>query len=128
MDKEKLKEFLNEVGVVKELRPVCKGERPADSVTEVVYKGKRITVSREENETLGFALQKLKKVKRECTMGCGKMVENQVVERRMAFTPEPHWRTRCSNCSKFLHPDGITLIEGAHLVQAAFLTYFKKKI
>jgi hypothetical protein len=84
-------------------------------------------VDRHANPTLGFKFIKLKDIERECQLGCGKIVKNQKLEKRLAFTPIKHWRTRCTTCQSYVHPNGVDLIKGAHLVQATFLRHFTDK-
>jgi len=78
----------------------------------------------DSNPTAGFELVKLKDRITECELGCGESVKNQVIERRLVFTPKIHWRIHCKNCHKFLHPDGVTLVSGAHKIQSISLAYF----
>ena len=70
-----------------------------------------------ENPTLGFDLVKLKDKHSICQLGCGEVVTNQVIERRLATTPKKHWRTRCKNCDRYVGPDGQTFIKASHAVQ-----------
>jgi len=84
-------------------------------------------IKRDKNPTAGFELIKLKDRIGVCEMGCGEIVKNQIVERRMAFTPERHWRTYCRTCQSFLHPDGETIVKGGHKIQAIYSAYFNEK-
>ena len=125
MDNKQIKDFVESVAEIKLLKPVTDGSRPPDDATEVFYNGEWIEVSQKANPTLGFKFIKLKDVERECELGCGKIVKNQKLERRLAFTPVKHWRTRCTKCQAYVHPNGVDLIKGSHLVQATFLKHFK---
>ena len=127
MDNKQIKDFVQSVAEIKELKPVTDGSRPPDDATEVLYNGEWIEVSQKTNPTLGFKFIKLKDVERECMLGCGDMVVNQKVEKRFVFTPIRHWRTRCANCQCYVHPNGKEMIQGAHLVQATYLKYFNSK-
>jgi hypothetical protein len=127
MDNKQIKDFVESVAEIKELKPVTDGSRPPDDATEVFYNGEWIEVSQKTNPTLGFKFIKLKEVERECMLGCGERVINQKVEKRFVFTPVRHWRTRCATCQSFVHPNGEELIKGGHAVQAAFLRHFNKE-
>lgn len=124
MDKQTIKDFVKSVAEIKELKPVTDGSRPPDESTEVMYEGEWIEIDRHTNPTLGFKFVKLKENIRPCMLGCGELVANQLVEKRVCTHPQMHWRTRCANCAKFVAPDGNGFIEGAHLVQMAFNKYF----
>lgn len=127
MDNKQIKDFVQSVAEIKELKPVTDGSRPPDDATEVLYNGEWIEVSQKTNPTLGFKFIKLKDVERECMLGCERRVVNQKVEKRFVFTPVRHWRTRCASCQAYVHPNGEELIEGSHQVQAAFVRYFNNK-
>jgi len=89
-----------------------------ESVAKVKY---------DKNSTVGFELVKLKDRSHVCQMGCGNIVTNQVIERKRAFTPQPHWRTHCKNCQAFLHPDGVNIVKGSHKIQSIFMAYFNER-
>ena len=127
MDKKQIIDFIESVAEIKLLKPVTDGSRPPDDATEVLYNGEWIEVSAKTNPTLGFKFIKLRDVERECQLGCGKQVVNQKIEKRLAFTPITHWRTRCTKCQAYVHPNGVDLIKGAHLVQATFLRHFNRE-
>lgn len=130
MDKKEFRERLEQVAVIKDLKPAKSANyRPAiEYITEVDEDGEeyQIPVVINENKTLGFELVRLKDQVKLCELGCEKIVPNQIIERRLATTPKKHWRTRCRNCDCFVAPDGKGLIKGAHLVQTAFAKYFNK--
>lgn len=128
MDKKDFKDFLESVAVIKELKPVTTGFRlDENSGGEVRYNDEWIEVGKQGNPTLGYKFVKLKEQHRLCELGCGKVVSNQVIEKRLATHPKHHWRTRCTNCECFVSPDGVGLIKGGHQIQAAFMRWFKGK-
>lgn len=100
------------------------GERVNDESTEVVIDGHKVVIDQKHNPTLGFDLVKLKSQYKICELGCGQIVENQKIERRLCQIPQRHWRTRCSSCGCFVSPDGLTMIKGGAKIAAAYLNYF----
>ena len=111
MDKDELKRRVAEVAVIKDIKPAKSGAHnrfTTEIVVEVDEFGEEYEVEREitDNPTLGFALVSLKPVTRPCELSCGKIVTDQVIESRLAYTPFPHYRTRCKNCTRFLSPNG----------------------
>ena len=129
MKPEQLKELIKTVAEIKELKPAKspKHNRLAtETIIEIDEDGEEYEVVKEitENPTLGFQLVKLKEVARECQLGCGDMVVNQVVEKRFCSTPEKHWRTRCQNCGCYVSPDGEGFIEGSHVLYNAYVRHF----
>ena len=129
MDKEKLKEFVLQVAEIKELKPVTTPTMRLDDThqNDVRVGDEWVHINKDTNPTLGYKFVKLKDNYRACELDCGKIVNNQVIEKRLATHPELHWRTRCKNCGSFIGPDGESLIEGGHNIQAAFMNYFKSK-
>lgn len=127
MDKQQLKDFVQSVAEIKELKPATSPTMRLDDThqNDVKVGNNWIHINKESNPTLGFKFVKLKDNYRPCQLGCGDMVNNQVVESRVCSTPVPHWRTRCDSCGCFVSPDGQGFIEGAHQVQAAFMRYFR---
>ena len=109
MDKNKFREFIEQVGIVKKHKPGPGTEsEPNPALGDVKFVG-------------------LKPVKRPCMLDCGEQVIDQRVERRLVFTPVRHWRTRCANCQSFVHPNGVDIIKGAHLAQSTFVKHFKPR-
>lgn len=128
MDKQKLKEFIEEVAIIKELKPTTTGFRLDENSGGEVRQGDEwIEVGKDGNPTLGYKFVKLKDNYKECMLGCGKIVNNQVVEKRLNTHPQLHWRTRCASCECFVGPEGKGFIKGGHEVQAVFMRYFKYK-
>lgn len=126
MDKNKLKEFIKEVAEIEELSPK---KDPAvrldnDAYDVVRVKDEWVEITAKSNPTLGFKFKKLKDRHAVCELGCGDIVSNQTVEKRLCHHPEKHWRTKCMTCGCFVSPDGEGFIEGAHQIQAAYIRYF----
>lgn len=112
MDRKQIKEFCELVGIVEELKPVTSPEfRPSEQTEMVKFKDQWIEVNREQNDTLGFKLIKLKDQYRLCELGCGEVIPNQIIEKKVHFTPQSHWRTKCMACKKWVSPDGTQMID-----------------
>ena len=127
MDKNTLKELIKQVADIQELTPKKDPKiRLDDGVDEEVRVGNEwVEINSKINPTLGFKFIKLKEQPRLCQLGCGEVVVNQVVERRLAHTPQKHWRTRCQTCGCYVSPDGVGFIDGGHKIAAAYLRYFR---
>jgi hypothetical protein len=127
MDKQTLINLIKEVAEVKELKPVTSPTmRLDDSHQNDVRVGDEwVHINKDANPTLGIKIVKLKPVHRLCELGCGDIVPNQLIEKRLCHTPETHWRTRCDTCGCFVSPDGQGFIEGGHQIQAAYMRYFR---
>lgn len=127
MDKNTLKELVAQVAEIKERKPL-KGSNPKGLGIEIVTEidpvtGEEVEFTRQipdVNETLGWEIVKLKEIPKLCELGCGDIVCNQVVERRFAETPKPHWKTRCQNCGCYLTPDGEGFVDNGHAIQALY--------
>ncbi len=80
-----------------------------------------------ENPTLGFAIKRMKPNSRLCELGCGEVVNNQVIEIKKHHSPVTHWRTKCVNCNCVLSPDGTGLIDATNgsSLQNAFIRHYK---
>lgn len=126
MNNKQLKEFVQSVAEIKELTPKKDPSiRLDDNAEELVRVGDEwFEITAKSNPTLGFKFIKLKEQHRACELGCGDIVANQKIEKRLAFTPEKHWRTRCANCGCYVSPDGEGFIEGGHQIAAAYLRHF----
>lgn len=126
MDKNEFKKRLEEVAEIEILKPKKDPNiRLDDSAEDVVRVGDEwVELTSKVNPTLGFKFIKLKDNNQACELGCGKIVANQLIERRLCFSPKKHWRTRCSNCSCFVSPDGQSLVDGAHEIQRAYNRHF----
>jgi hypothetical protein len=126
--KTEVKEFIEKHAEIKLLKPVSDPNIRVDPDNEetVIYNGELIRLSVDENPTLGFKFIKLKEKFDICKMGCGEVVANQIIERRLAFTPKKHWRIRCATCNKYQGPDGQSIISSSSGAQQAYIRYFKE--
>jgi hypothetical protein len=133
MDKFKFRQRLEELAEIRDRKP---GKSPThnrlarETVTEIdELTGEEIEVEREvtENPTLGFDLVKVKDRAAVCELGCGDIVTNQLIERKLATYPHKHWRTRCATCDHYVSPDGLGFIRGGHSIQQAYIVYFRNK-
>jgi hypothetical protein len=126
MKKEDIQQFIKTVAIVEEAKPKKDPSiRLDDDAQDIVRVGNEwVEVTAKSNPTLGLKVIKLKDRHQACELSCGTIVTNQVIEKRLAFTPERHWRTRCQNCGKYLAPNGNGLIEGGHLIAQVYLRHF----
>ena len=130
MDKNKFKELLEQVAEVETVVPrFTKSQVDLDEEDLAVVKtnGQWVKLDLDHNPTLGFKMIKLKDQLRPCALSCGDVVMNQVVEKRHYKHPEPHWRTYCKACNKYLSPDAKEFIAGGFAVNYAFEKYLKKR-
>lgn len=133
MDKEEFRKRLEEVAVLQDVKPArtaSTGRLPKEVVVEVDEYGEEVEVERTiplENDTLGFKMVKVKPIAKICDLGCGKIVEDQVIEQRLSIYPTPHWRTRCVKCNAWLAPNGVDIIHGSPAAQSAFVKHLKSK-
>jgi hypothetical protein len=128
MNPKEFRQRLEELAVLKDRKPIkSPNYRPAiEYITEVDEDGEeyQVPVQITENPTLGFDLIKVKEQHKVCELGCGEVVTDQIIEKRHAMTPKPHWRTRCKNCDCYVSPDGLGFIKGSHAVQNAYARHF----
>lgn len=126
MDKNELKEFIKQVAEIEELTPKKDpGIRLDDNAEDIVRVGDEwIELTAKSNPTLGYKFIKLKEQHKLCELGCGDVVPNQKIEKRLCHHPVRHWRTKCSACGCFVSPDGEGFIKGSHAIQGAYLKYF----
>lgn len=126
MNKDEFQRRISELAVIKPRKPARRSTDPRipkETVIEVDEFGEEIEVTREvkqENDTLGFDLVRIKYQPKACELGCGKIVEGQHVQITFNTYPYEHWRKKCSNCGCHLGPDGRTLYENGIKAQAAF--------
>lgn len=128
MDKKKFKEFLTSVAEVAEVKPTKNPSiRQSDDFDDLVrFENNMINISFEDNPTLGFKLVKLKENIKPCELGCGDIVTDQKIEKRLSITPRPHWKTKCMNCGCYVSPDKKGFIHGSVAAQAAFNAFLNK--
>lgn len=123
MDPKCFKNRLEELAEIKPIKP-AKTHEPAE-LNQAVINGETVTLTNQFNPTLGFELLKVKTTSRLCELGCGCIVENQVIERRLCTQPEKHWRIRC-NCGNYVNPKGDGFVKGGSQIAAAFISYFNE--
>ena len=128
MDKQKLIDLVSQVAEIKILKPTTTPTMRLDDThqNDVKVGDEWVHINKDANPTLGFKIVKIKPVQRLCELGCGDVIANQQVEKRLCITPVNHWRTQCITCGKFISPDGQGFIKGAHSIQAAYMLHFKK--
>jgi hypothetical protein len=130
MDPKQLRQHIEAVAIIKDKKPTGSPSiRPAkEIVIEIDEDGDEVEVEVvvQSNPTLGYEFVKLKPIKKDCELGCGQVVDNQIIEKRLAFTPQKHWRTKCKTCGYFVHPTGLGFVETAHQIQAEYFKWFNK--
>jgi len=75
------------------------------------------------NLTMMPRIKRIKFELKACSLNCGQQVIDQKIEKSFHNWPQAHWRTKCTNCQYYLHPEG-HLVKGTHEITA----YFKRKI
>lgn len=129
MDDKELRKRISEVAIIKDksinLNNAASKKHIAHEIDDF---GNEIEIiETKENPTLGFEIVKLKENFKLCDLGCGDIIPNQIIEKRLCFTPESHWRTRCQTCGCYLSPDGVGFIDDGHLIAAAYMKYYNNK-
>ncbi len=109
-DREKTKKHLLNLGY---------GEDEIEEALDEVINDSRMVIDG-VNITVPKKIKSIKFQARDCELNCGQQVIDQKLERSYHTYPQPHWRTKCTNCQHYLHPDGKTLVKGVH----AFKSYF----
>jgi hypothetical protein len=126
MKNKDIKQFVESVAEIKELKPVIDGNFSEDE-TVVFYNGEWIQLDKNVNPTLGYKFIKLKDRTKLCELNCGDIVNNQVIEKRVVITPEPHWITYCKTCQHYLHPNGKDFVKGSYAIQTIYMAYFNNQ-
>lgn len=128
MDNKEFRQFIESVAEIKELRPTKTPNlrQSDDEPNEVKLNGQWAMIHFHNNPTLGFKFVKLKDRWAACELGCGDIINNQLIEKKQYTYPQPHWRTSCKNCGCTVSPDGKGFISGANTVQTAFYKWFLK--
>jgi hypothetical protein len=127
ISKEKLRELIEQVALIKDLKPKTSSEVRLDNTdqNEVIYDGEEILINKEVNPTLGFELVKIKPVERVCELGCGRIVPDQKIQKRMYMNPIKHWRTRCDSCGLWQKPTKDGFVE-SRVCQNEYTVYFNR--
>ena len=125
MDKDEFRKRVEELAVIKDktLKPL----NPARAKKRIVQIedefGDLIEVEEvepRENKTLGFELIDIKHQPKVCELGCGKIVEGQVIQTHFSQWPVNHRRVKCLICNKYQHPSGEGLIANGHSTSAVY--------
>lgn len=80
-----------------------------------------------ENKTLGFELVQIKHQPRLCELGCGNIVEGQVIQTHFSTHPAPHKRIKCLKCNKYQHPSGQCMIPNGYSTAAVYNCWYRPK-
>jgi hypothetical protein len=141
MDKRKIEEILNQLVVWAPQDPVddrmqirdreqtkrqlfslgYSEDEIEEALDEVVHDSRMVVNG--VNITIPKTIKAIKHQPKLCELNCGQMVINQKIERSWHSWPEPHWRTKCTNCQHYLHPNGKELVKGIN----NFKSYYSKK-
>lgn len=126
MDNKQFLDYLSQVAELESRTPKTTPNIRLDETdtNDVRWGNEFITINKEQNPTLGVEIIKYRTKEKECVLGCGQMVKDQMLEHRVCFSPIKHWRTRCANCECFLTPDG-QFIKGGHAIQSFYVKFFK---
>jgi hypothetical protein len=130
MDKKEFRTRLAELAEFEDETPRLLRLEPGalDPINEVVYDGEVIELERTFNPTLGIKFIRLKPRMEICEIGCGNIIDRQVLEKNYTTYPVPHWRTKCRTCGKYQHPSGDGLIEDKGTTIAnTFATYYRNR-
>lgn len=113
MDKDKFKELISSVALIKDLGTEIDdlGRLKKPKIQDFEFDEEGEPIEQEElfsegNPTLGFRLVKIHPVPKLCELGCGKIVEDQKISHKVHSVPKKHWRTSCNKCMKVVGPDG----------------------
>jgi hypothetical protein len=98
------------------------GEEEIDEALDEITHDSRMVVDG-VNITIPKKIKSIKHQPKLCELNCGQMLINQKIERSYHSWPEPHWRTKCTNCQHYLHPKGDRLVKGVH----EFKLYYQRK-
>jgi hypothetical protein len=135
MDAKKLKELVKQVAVVLDSNQIgpngnvlAKPKPKYKKIVRIVENefGDQEELVEEEsnvNETLPWILKELKPIEKLCEIGCGKIIADQIVDKKFYHSPVPHWRTSCRKCQKAVGPKG-ELITGSVHIQNAYFKHF----
>lgn len=133
MDKKEFRAKLDELAVIKDIQPIKLTGRPKKRIVQMEDDfGEMVEMEVEDiepttNPTLGIQLVEVKHPPRFCELGCGRMVEGQVVQTHFVTYPVAHKRIKCLNCGKYQHPSGEGIITGAHSTAAVYNRYYARK-
>lgn len=129
MKKQELIEFLESVAEIQKKKPTKSPEHRLDAshINDVIIDGQWVTINQHENPSLGVKIIKLKDRHAVCELGCGDIVTNQVIESKVVFTPQAHWRTRCATCGCYPTPDGVGFVNGHNTITSAYIKWFKEQ-
>ena len=120
-------ERLKELAEVKAIRPAKTAAFREAAETEVIERqGEVFELDKDSNQTWAYEVKKLKNTVRKCDY-CDDLVKNQVINKRVLFHPEPHWRETCNSCKMTRNPETGKFDIKDIKVAAFFITYFSKR-
>lgn len=125
MNYNEIKENFEKYANLADIEP---SRKDAYSDLTVRYDDEFIELSKDHNPTLGYKITELKPLNNSCQFGCGRQVCQQKADYQLVKTPVKHWRTRCLNCHKYQHPNGVDMIHQGYQVHNTFRDYFKNSL
>lgn len=130
MDKDLFNQKLAELAVLKPLKPKHQPNIRLDETHQNDVRlpnGEWIHINKESNPTLGFEFVKTKEQHRSCELGCGDIIADQKIERRLCFHPKKHWKTKCITCGKYQTPTKDGFDKTGTASQQSFIKYFASR-
>lgn len=129
MDKEKFRQFLEEVAEVVDMNDYGPNGRTRQTNRDPNKKEYRVIVEVDEDgeeyevleeihkhdPNLGIVVKSIKPVMRACHLGCGAVIADQIIEKRLAYTPYKHYRTRCANCHMYQSPIDGSMVDSKEI-------------
>lgn len=105
----KHEEFIRRLSELAEIKNIKLAKKPIRSKfdeepIEIQTPERSLTLTGTDNPTLGVEIIRVKGQYHECD-GCGKFVQNRVVERKLYEFPKLHWRDNCKTCHKSYNPE-----------------------
>lgn len=95
-----------------------------EALDEIVHDSRMVVNG--VNITIPKQIKAIKHEPKLCELGCGQMVIDQKIEKRYSDYPIKHWKTKCSNCQYYLHPEGY-LVRGTNDISAYFIKKIKQE-
>lgn len=125
MNKEEFRKQLEQYADIIDLKPsVIPGQRN-DEFVNVIIDDELVFLGSKFNPTLGIKVE-FKDRFASCSLGCGNIVPNQIIESSYYTKPCNHWRHKCSVCKNILHPSGQGFTNPKQAYNSV-LTWFEKE-
>jgi recombinational DNA repair protein RecR len=127
MEQNKFITKLQELANICKVKPPAHGNmRSASKDNEIFRNGKIITIKKNDNSTLNWAIKDVKHTAKSCE-DCGRQVVNRRIWRRICYSPDRHWRTTCSICKLTQHPESGKYVVPNNIVVTVFRRWLDTK-